>query len=149
MTVPPHFTASIVAGGAAAIGWLATRGGDESEGGTDEGWTCTECGQSSTKNPTECENCGHTVFDFGPNHPRPGDERDGRSGEPVADAVVRKMGEYEGVRLEELDPLYDSVDPDALDAFVRNMNAGLVTFEYHGSEVTVTADGRVFIDGAS
>lgn len=48
----------------------------------------------------------------------------------------------------ELPPLYDAVDPDALDAMVEGMADGRVSFTYAGCEITVTAEGAISVDGA-
>lgn len=46
----------------------------------------------------------------------------------------------------ELDPLYEVIDPDALDAMFRGRDApGSVSFVYAGRQVTVTADGEVAV----
>lgn len=48
-----------------------------------------------------------------------------------------------------LDPLYETVDPDTLDALFRTADGdstgtdGRITFTYHGREVTAHSDGRV------
>lgn len=54
--------------------------------------------------------------------------------------VVESVARKEGVSPSRLtQPLYDSVDPDALDAlFVRQSGPLRVTFEYMGYDVTVT-----------
>jgi hypothetical protein len=46
----------------------------------------------------------------------------------------------------ETDPLFDYVDPDALDAIVDGSEAAVtVTFDVEAATVTVHADGRVFV----
>ncbi|WP_276271025.1 HalOD1 output domain-containing protein [Haloarcula litorea] len=44
-----------------------------------------------------------------------------------------------------LTPLYDAVDPEALDALFSPGTDGHVTFRYHGYEVTAYADERVIV----
>lgn len=52
----------------------------------------------------------------------------------------------------ELDPLYDAVDPDALDAVFRTAGPdaartrGRVTFSYFGYEVSVHGEGRISVE---
>jgi len=51
----------------------------------------------------------------------------------------------------EFAPLYESVDPDALDSFFVSTasgtnRTGLTTFAYSDCEVTVSADGVVLVD---
>lgn len=56
-----------------------------------------------------------------------------------------------------LEPLYDAVDPEALDAVFRPLRSdaapagGRITFSYAGCEVTAASDGRITVrpDGPS
>lgn len=48
-----------------------------------------------------------------------------------------------------LPPLYDAVDPDALESLVETMSAGEISFRYAGRRVTVTSDGRIDLDAQS
>lgn len=61
----------------------------------------------------------------------------------VVDAVATEMG----VDPVALDPLFDVVDPDALDRLFASDVEGSVHFEYHGHEVVVCNDGRIVVDG--
>lgn len=56
--------------------------------------------------------------------------------EAVATAEGRDPGDVP-------EPLYESVDTDALEAMIASMDEGQVTFTYHGYEVAVDADGDV------
>lgn len=65
-------------------------------------------------------------------------------------AVVERVAAREGVDPTDLDvPLFDAIDPDALDSIVRSSDPdrddglGTVRFAYYGYEVTVRADGTV------
>ena len=66
----------------------------------------------------------------------------------VVDAVARERG----VDAVELPPLYESIDPDALNALfepteVRDeVVTGVVHFEYAGCAVEAYADGRVAVE---
>ena len=66
--------------------------------------------------------------------------------------VIRRIAEAEEVSPEELSPpLFEVIDPDALDQLFGNtMTAGRmegkVIFTYSGYEVTVSGDGHVAID---
>ena len=42
-----------------------------------------------------------------------------------------------------MDPLYDIVDPDALDALFQGRDGGAVTFDYAGYAVTIRADTTI------
>lgn len=60
-----------------------------------------------------------------------------------SEEVIEAVANEEGLDPAELrSPLYDAIDPDALDALFRN-SAGAVSFEYHGYAVVVTSDGIV------
>lgn len=69
---------------------------------------------------------------------------------PASLSVVARVAAREGVDETELLPLFDAVDPDALDKLFetahRNVSTVEVTFSYHGYEVTVTGDGAVHLD---
>jgi hypothetical protein len=66
---------------------------------------------------------------------------------PVATALVP-----DAEVVQELDPLYRAVNPDALDSIFRAAGrvttpvSGWVSFFYHGHEVTVHSDGRIFVE---
>lgn len=69
----------------------------------------------------------------------------------VSDKVINKVAEAEDVDpLELTPPLYDVIDPDALDlVFATTPTAGrmegTVTFSYNGYDVTVWGDGDVSV----
>lgn len=71
--------------------------------------------------------------------------------EPVSEAVVSAVADAKDVSTVDLPPLYDVIDPDALEAVVTSMTrrpgepAGRVEFSYSGFEVTVTGDGDVSV----
>jgi len=63
---------------------------------------------------------------------------------PPSTVIVDAVSERADTAVTELPPLYDVVDPDALDAlFAGSETFGVVTFEYAGYDVTVRADGVV------
>lgn len=66
---------------------------------------------------------------------------------PASARVVEALALATGTDPLEIEPLYRSVDPDALDALFRTGDAGWVRFTHHGHEVTVHADGHVAVDG--
>ncbi|WP_224449123.1 HalOD1 output domain-containing protein [Haloprofundus salilacus] len=61
--------------------------------------------------------------------------------------VVSAVAEVEGLPVLELQtPLYDVLDPDALDTLVAGGDRGIsLAFEYLGHEVTVNSDGTVVV----
>jgi hypothetical protein len=71
-------------------------------------------------------------------------ETDSRS---VSRAVIDAVAAVEGTPPTELPPLYDVVDPDALDkVFAGKASLGKVMFNYNSYEITVEADGYVAIE---
>lgn len=60
----------------------------------------------------------------------------------LSEAVVKAVAREEGVDAENLEPLYEVIDGDALDALFRG-GQGQVTFRYAGYEVTVDQLGTV------
>jgi len=66
----------------------------------------------------------------------------------VSETVLREVAAEEGVGPDELrPPLYDVVDPEALDRVFRE-RTGQVSFEYHGYVVTVDHEGSVSLQPA-
>ena len=63
-------------------------------------------------------------------------------------AVVDSVAQAEGVSAVDLrKPLYESVDPQALDNFFRDgRHSARVTFDYHGYRVTVEGTGEVTLE---
>lgn len=65
---------------------------------------------------------------------------------PVHEKVVYAVANADGVDPIDLAPLYDTIDPEALDALFDDGGEGTITFTYAGHEVEVTADGAA-VDG--
>lgn len=63
----------------------------------------------------------------------------------ASNVVVYTVAAHANRAVDELPPLYWSIDPDALDALVGSMEDGAVEFEYADHEVTVVADGSVTV----
>lgn len=75
----------------------------------------------------------------------------GREGRPSR-SVVEAVAEATGRDATSLQPLYDVVDPDALDELLdpagyrsNDLQWGRVTFRYEGCHVAVHADGRTVV----
>ncbi|WP_324760581.1 HalOD1 output domain-containing protein [Haloarcula sp. GH36] len=66
-------------------------------------------------------------------------------GSSTSEAVVQAVAEAAGTDPTELPPLYDQVDPDALEKLFRNPSNGVVAFDYHGYTVVVRSDGTVLL----
>ncbi|SFS08090.1 hypothetical protein SAMN05216559_3350 [Halomicrobium zhouii] len=69
-----------------------------------------------------------------------------------SESVVRAVAAVTGTEPMALDPLYGSIDPDALDAVVESApttgEEGLtssVRFRYQGTTVTIHGDGRTIV----
>ncbi|MXV62942.1 hypothetical protein GS429_12860 [Natronorubrum sp. JWXQ-INN-674] len=77
------------------------------------------------------------------------------AGERASEAVVTAVAALVGAKPIELEPLYDAVDPDALDSLVdharRVDDAGTheLRFTYEGFDIGVQSDGQVRIQDAS
>ena len=64
-------------------------------------------------------------------------------GESPSERVVRGVASAAGRDPLELPPLFGSVDPEALDATVRTISDGTVSFRFAGYEVAVDSGGEV------
>lgn len=62
---------------------------------------------------------------------------------PVHEAVIYAVADADGVDPVDLAPLYDTIDPEALDAIFAGDCEGRIAFAYEGHEVAVTCDGDV------
>lgn len=66
----------------------------------------------------------------------------------ASDAVVTTVANVRGEDPTVLDPLHDSIDPDALDALFAGRepdSRDYVEFAYAGYDVTVSGDGRIVV----
>lgn len=79
---------------------------------------------------------------------------DKRSDESVSTAVVRGVAAVTNTPTTELDPLFEVIDPDALECLFSTARGrslrdhGWVSFEYNGCEVNVSATNEVEITPA-
>ncbi|MCU4801168.1 hypothetical protein OB920_12375 [Halobacteria archaeon HArc-gm2] len=64
----------------------------------------------------------------------------------VHEAVIYAVADADDVDPVDLAPLYETIDPEALDALFDGGCAGQVAFTYERHEVVVTGD-RVTVDG--
>lgn len=65
--------------------------------------------------------------------------------ENVSEAVVETAAAVADTRATELDPLYDAINPDALELFVDSADQALIEFDYLGYEVVVCSEGDVVV----
>lgn len=73
-----------------------------------------------------------------PNH----DMKSFPSGQKPSTAVIKTVAVREEIDTSNLPPLYEVIDPEALNAVCR-INPVCVTFEYHGYAVTITGDNQI------
>lgn len=62
--------------------------------------------------------------------------------------VVAGLAELTGKETDEIEPLQDKVDVDAVESLFRNDDragdvAGVVSFEHEGQEISISSDGNV------
>ena len=71
------------------------------------------------------------------------------SGELVTQTVLRAVSVFRNREMTALEePLYDTIDPDALDSLFNERSTGTLTFEYCGCVVTVHTAGTVYVQDA-
>lgn len=62
--------------------------------------------------------------------------------------IVEKVADREGVAATELrPPLYEIINPDALDEIFNARDGGRVEFTYCGYDIVARSDGEVRVDG--
>lgn len=66
-----------------------------------------------------------------------------RERQTVSERVIQKISTASGTDALELPPLYDAIEPDALDTLVEGMADGEVSFTYAGYDVTVASDATI------
>ena len=70
---------------------------------------------------------------------------------PISTIVIRGVATLKGVRLTDIEPLHDVIDPDALNALFQpgseecSERRASVSFPLEGYEVTVYTDGEIVI----
>jgi hypothetical protein len=79
-------------------------------------------------------------------NPRTDTYVDGCDGREASVAVMESLADIRHCVPTELEPLYQSVDPDALDSLIRSASPSLrVQIDLDGFEVVVTGAGRLEI----
>lgn len=66
----------------------------------------------------------------------------------VSERVIQTVAEITNSEPSELPPLYNAVDPEALDALIEGMPDGEILFTYVGHEVTAKSDGTIYLPTA-
>jgi hypothetical protein len=67
----------------------------------------------------------------------------------VGEGVVHAVASATDTDPLELPALYETIDPDALNAIIGSMADGKVVFEYADCTVTVDSLGDIYVDGSS
>lgn len=73
---------------------------------------------------------------------------------PILEEVVEKLAEALGKDPDEVEPLFSSIDPDALENLFASppggpdRDQGAVLFPHEGHEIRVEADGTISIEGS-
>jgi hypothetical protein len=67
-------------------------------------------------------------------------------GASSTEAVVQAVAKAEDADPTEIPPLYNQIDPDALEKLFQNPSNGAVTFDYCDYTVTVRSDGAVHLE---
>ncbi len=68
------------------------------------------------------------------------------SSQRMSTVLIEAVASIRDVTATELDPLYETVDPDAIDALCDGPNTGNpleISFQYEGCGVNVSSDGRI------
>ncbi|WP_336021534.1 HalOD1 output domain-containing protein [Halobellus salinisoli] len=64
---------------------------------------------------------------------------------PVAERVIERVAIATESDEIDLPPLFDAIDPDALETVVETMSSGEITFAYADRDITVGSDGSVSV----
>ena len=106
-------------------------------------WRCPRCGQLHACNPHKCADCEYSILE--PDHTS--DASDISPPTSVSDAIRDTVSDAKDVRYDELDPLTDAIDPEALDSLVREETRyGQIQFRYAGFDVAVHPSGAIELD---
>jgi len=68
-----------------------------------------------------------------------------RDDQSPSERVVYRVAEETDTDPLDLPPLFNTVDPDALDSFIEELDGGTMRFEYAGRSVTISAEGTVSV----
>lgn len=75
---------------------------------------------------------------------------DWKSVDSPSSAVVRAVADVTGREVTSIRPLYDAIDPDALDRFLTHGKPGArprtISFRFERCKVTVDAEGRIDVE---
>lgn len=117
-------------------------------------WQCMKCDRLYDDNPRMCDNCGYSIFsvDGTAEDPDALQRWDDSSDASLAETIVKAIATVKGVSPMEVPPLYDSVDPDAVESLFEHSDSHRIQFRHAGFDVVVTASGEIklsSIDGST
>ena len=67
-------------------------------------------------------------------------------GTSASEQVIQTVANQSNTDALDLPPLFDTLDPDALDTLIRGMDEGEVAFAYAGYSITVNSRGAIAVD---
>lgn len=67
-------------------------------------------------------------------------------GPSASEQVIQTIANQSNTDALDLPPLFDTLDPDALDTLVREMNEGEISFAYAGYNITVNSRGAIEVE---
>lgn len=67
----------------------------------------------------------------------------------VSTRVVKAVAEYSETDVFDLPPLYDSIDPDALERIIPSMTQGTVSIVYADQRITIDSHGTITVEDHS
>lgn len=63
----------------------------------------------------------------------------------ASEQLLTQIAEKRETDVVDLPPLYNTIDPEKLDAVVQSLDDGQASFTYAGFDVTVTSEGEITI----
>ncbi|WP_124197632.1 HalOD1 output domain-containing protein [Natrarchaeobius chitinivorans] len=70
-----------------------------------------------------------------------------QDGETISRTILRLVSVLKDRKPSELEqPLYNAIDPEALNSLFQEQSMGKLTFKYHGCTVTVWSSGKVSVE---
>lgn len=70
-------------------------------------------------------------------------------GATITERVSQSVAKSTNRDVQELPPLYEAVDPDALETLVGSMSSGRIEFTYSEQEIIIDSDGTISLNEQS
>lgn len=64
---------------------------------------------------------------------------------PPSEQILTQIAEQRNIGVMDLPPLYNTIDPEELDAVIQSLDEGHVSFTYADCDVTVTSKEEISI----